>query len=146
MPGKVHWSTYWAVTLGSRTAWNREAWMQLVLNCSWSRNVSCMWKEQVGGKSRLLSEHSSHTSSATAPCFLKSHPGRPFLTKACLHIFILHVNLWIPKGCLEVCTVHTHLRFTTSGKCLLGLISFSCQVQLVHVGMGTTIAQSVLVQ
>ena len=53
MPGKVHWSTYWAVTLGSRTAWNREAWMQLVLNCSWSRNVSCMWKEQVGGKSRL---------------------------------------------------------------------------------------------
>lgn len=144
MPGNAHWSTYCAVILGSHMAWNRETWMQLVLNSSWSRNVSCMWKEQVGGKSRLLSEHTSHTSSATAPCFPEFHPGRHFLT--CLHIFILRMSLWTSKGCLEDCRVHPHLRFTTIGKCFLGLISFSCQVQVVHVETDTTAAQSVLVQ
>lgn len=80
-------------------SWNKEVWIQVILNCSWTPSVSLVWKEQGKERSRWLSEGASHSGSAqhTTVCFPKFHISRHFITHVFLHIFILHMNLWIPK-------------------------------------------------
>lgn len=110
-------------------SWNKAVWTQVILNCFWTRSASLVWKEQGRGKEQVsLQKVLPMPAQPTTICVSKVHISRHFLTNVSLHIFILYMNLCVPRGGLEDCRAHPHLKFITSDKFFLGLISPSCSV------------------
>lgn len=126
--GYLYWDHIWLMK-----SWNKAVWTQVILNCFWMRSASLVWKEQGRGKEQVsLQKVLPMPAQPTTICVSKVHISRHFLTNVSLHIFILYMNLCIPRGGLEDCRAHPHLKFITSDKFFLGLISPSCSVQMVH--------------